>query len=189
MPRILAAVTGRDGDVSVVNIGRPAALVAFGDQFGKTAPESYKEMAWLAHRALAPEGVPLAEWLETLEDLDANEATVARVERKLRGDLEPHELLAELDAGDFIAMSPDEFVQLRDAAKRRLDELEADRERKAKEAAEKAAAERADASRRLDEMPVAELDALPVPERELLYRQAGRPVPTIAAPATTGGGA
>lgn len=75
MPRIDVAVTYSDGTVEVVNAGRPAVLVAFGDEHGKAAPETPREVAWLVHRALDVKK-PLTEWLEELDDLDASDEAV-----------------------------------------------------------------------------------------------------------------
>lgn len=78
MPRIEVAVTYNDGTREIVNAGKPAVLVAFGDEHGHPGPESPREIAWLVHRALGVEE-PLNEWLDTLDDLDGSEDAVAEM--------------------------------------------------------------------------------------------------------------
>ena len=145
MPRILVAVTTRDGDVDVTNIGRPAALVAFGDKYGKSIPDEYAEIAWLTHRALGIEQ-PLDEWLETLEELTANDAEVEAAQREQAGKLLAHERLSKMSGEELVALldvdgtklTP-ELAALVLEAKQSLDELEARRQAELDEA--KAAAE------------------------------------------------
>ena len=86
MPRLEVAVITRDGDALVVNAARPASLVAFSDAHeGKSMPETFREIAWIVHRALDVEQ-PLDEWLATLEDVSAMPEDVAVAKRILAGD-------------------------------------------------------------------------------------------------------
>jgi hypothetical protein len=85
MPPVNVAVVYDDGHKEVVRAGRPADLIAFADTFDKLGPsEPYaiRELAWLVHRALKLEQ-PLAEWVETLEDITADETEVAKVQEEL----------------------------------------------------------------------------------------------------------
>lgn len=67
MPRLDAAVITRDGDAQIVNIGRPATLMAFADQHdGRDSPQTLSELMWAAHHALELD-TPLADWARTLE--------------------------------------------------------------------------------------------------------------------------
>lgn len=189
MPRILVAVTRRDGDVDVVNVGRPAALVAFGDEKGKTAPDNYGDFAWLAHRALGIDQ-PLGEWLDTLEDLDASDSAVAAAERKVRERLEPHELLESLRAAELVELfRTGQLGDLVEQADDRLAELRREAERDEQADEHNAEVDQAKARKRLDGLTEAELEAMPRDELDQLHRAAGLPVPTTAAPATAGGGA
>jgi hypothetical protein len=86
MPRLDVAVITRDGDAEIVNAARPAALVAFSDAHeGKLMPETTREIAWLVHRTLGVEE-PLEEWLETLEEISADDADVRLARRIIAGD-------------------------------------------------------------------------------------------------------
>jgi hypothetical protein len=85
MPRIDVAIVYSDDRKEVVSVGRPADLIAFADKFDKAAPsEPYAifELAWLAHRALKIEQ-PLAEWVDSLEDLVGAEEAVAAIKAEL----------------------------------------------------------------------------------------------------------
>lgn len=200
MPRILAVVEKRDGGLELVNIGRPAALVAFAEKFGKMAPEDYPEVAWLAHRALDVD-VELEEWLETLEDLDAGDR-VAEVELQLRGRLEPPELLEALSAAEVVELgdTPSEHEPGRSKLDELLDSVARTLQRRADEAERDAAAamhnaeldreKRTRAADRLGALTEAELEAMPADDLDRLKREAGVSVevPTTPAPAPVGDG-
>ena len=86
MPRLDVAVLSREGKAQIVNAARPASLVAFSDAHdGKIMPESPREIAWVVHHAL---GItePLAEWLNTLEDISAMPRDVRRARKIMAGD-------------------------------------------------------------------------------------------------------
>lgn len=94
MPKLEVALATVDGTRQIVNIGRPAVLIAFADEFGKAmpglsdpridgdenvsvglSPTVWREYAWCTHRALGIEQ-PLDEWVETLDELTANDDAV-----------------------------------------------------------------------------------------------------------------
>jgi hypothetical protein len=86
MPRLEVAVISRDGSAKVVNVARPATLVAFSDKHpGKAMPETYPEVAFTVHHALEI-SEPLDEWLQSLEDISAQPEDVALAKRILAGD-------------------------------------------------------------------------------------------------------
>lgn len=81
MPRIDVAVRFADGREEVVQVGRPADLIAFADQFGHIAPEppyAIRELAWLTHRALRIQE-PLEQWVDSLDDISAGDDAVAAI--------------------------------------------------------------------------------------------------------------
>lgn len=85
MPRIEIALVYSDGRKEVVTAGRPVDLIAFADEFGKSAPSEphlVREAAWLAHRAKRVEQ-PLDSWIDELDDISANPDTVAEVQAEL----------------------------------------------------------------------------------------------------------
>lgn len=177
MPRIIVAVTDRDGEPQLVNIGRPAALVAFADKYGKNVPEAYPEVAWLTHRALSID-TPLDEWLETLEDLTANDAEVERVDRELAGRQTPLEQLAKLSGEATLELVDAVVASIGEAGLRpedepKLPQLVVDARAELEERTQ-AALEQAEADAEL--------------ERQAAQAPAAEPVPTMPAPVTSGGG-
>ena len=191
MPRIEVAVTPADGQVDVHNVGRPAVLAAFGDKFGKTAPTTYSELAWLAHRTLARDE-PLEAWLESLDELTADPRALARAKREVQGRRNPVERLEAMTAAELVELveadgTPPPFEQLLVEVRAQLeaDRVEAERFRAALEA-----------RARIDSLSDAELEQLPEGELDRLRELAEsvpdgggdelEPVPTTPAPATAG---
>jgi hypothetical protein len=80
--RVEVALVYDDGRKLVADISRPAALVWFGDEYGKLQPETYSEIARLVHHVEAPD-TPFAEWIETVEVLDAQDETIEQVRAAL----------------------------------------------------------------------------------------------------------
>lgn len=77
MPRFDVLLVADDGTHTIVNAGRPRALVDFSQEFGHQEPRDVREVAWLVHSALRIDQ-PLDEWLDGLflltaddEDIDA----------------------------------------------------------------------------------------------------------------------
>src|SRR5262245_32346288 len=100
MPRLDVAVIHRDGSAEIVNAARPATLVAFSDAHdGKLMPETMREIAWVVHRARAIEE-PLEEWLETLEDVSADDEDVRLARRIIRGDEAARDRYLGIEAED-----------------------------------------------------------------------------------------
>lgn len=199
MPRILVAVTPAGGSVDVVNVGRPGVLVAFGDKFGRSSPNGYGDLAWLAHRAIVgKDGPELDEWLEGLDELTADPGEIARGRRAIADELNPAERLEYMTATELVALAG-ETVDVDGVGQSALEhlvgeaaaQLEADRvERERLEAGVLASQRLAGMSdRELEAMPTDELRAL----RELAEHAAGveagaaEAVPTIPTPAITGG--
>lgn len=61
-------VTFADGSERIVNANRPALLYRFEIQHGKTKPEKWAEVCWLAWQACGGED-DLADWLDTVEEI------------------------------------------------------------------------------------------------------------------------
>lgn len=191
MPRITVVVE-RDGAATVENIGRPSGLVAFGDKWGKSAPTTYGEVAWLAHRVLAAE-VPFQEWLDSLDELTANDDVVERVQRELHAQLSPAERLEAMSAAEFVELARasggagHELLALVAAAG---DELA----RRAEHVDEQAEAIAARVF--LDTASEADLEVMGAPELERLRTLAAKApeaavaalTPTTRPPVTAGGG-
>ena len=110
MPRLDVAVIDRDGAARVVNAGRPATLVAFEDAHeGKMMPETFREISWVVHHALAIEE-PLNEWLDTLEVVSAQPEDVALARSIIGGDVRARKIaLGELPPEE--PEEPEEPVQ------------------------------------------------------------------------------
>jgi hypothetical protein len=86
MPRLDVAVITRAGDAEVVNICRPATLIAFGAEHnGKEMPDTPSELFWSAHHALGIDA-PLAEWTRGLELCSAFTGDVELARRIIAGD-------------------------------------------------------------------------------------------------------
>lgn len=209
MPRIEVAIRLRDeAQAEVHNIGRPAALVAFGDQFGKMSPNDYAEFAWLAHRAIVgKDGPSLDEWLETLDDLTAG-PEVEQIKRELRGDLSPAELLDHagvellLELANEIVDVPDGVVVdggVDACSKLQLLVVQAERELEERRQKELDVQRAIEAALQLSQLEPAELEAMDPDEvkrlRELASQAPAGVVdalnerhPTTPAPATGGGG-
>jgi hypothetical protein len=70
--RVEIRVVYEDGSEEVIQAGKPAALIAFADEFKKVAPDGpdvMREACWLAHHASGSE-LPFAEWLERVAEID-----------------------------------------------------------------------------------------------------------------------
>ena len=78
MPRILVAVATAEGARAILNVGRPRDLIAFADAHVHNEPQTIRELAWLTHHALNVEA-PLDDWIDTLDELTAAEASVQRL--------------------------------------------------------------------------------------------------------------
>lgn len=186
MPRIMVAVE-RDGVVEVKNIGRPASLVAFGDKFKKSAPTSYDEIAWLAHRTFAPER-PFQEWLDELDELTANEEVVAAAQRAQADAMTPAERLDAMTAAELVELGDvDEGRGLAKLLTEARDELAK------RKAADDGKAEAIAARVFLETMSDTEREAIPRDELERLQRLAATAppsgdvsVPTTPPPVTAG---
>jgi len=84
MPRVEIAVVRNDGQTQIAT-AKPRHIVKFCDEFGHDSPENYREMSWLARHCLGEEDVPLNEWIERLEDIDASPKAVGEARAKLTG--------------------------------------------------------------------------------------------------------
>jgi hypothetical protein len=70
--RVEIRVVYDDGTEEVIQAGRPAALIAFADEFEKVAPDGVdvmREAAWLAHRALRTDE-PFEAWIDRVAEID-----------------------------------------------------------------------------------------------------------------------
>lgn len=165
------AVVERDDVAEVVNVGRPAALVAFGDKFGKMSPETFREVAWLTYRATVgpvTNDAALDEWLEALDELTMNDDEVQRVRAKLAGQLGPVELLTAATAAELLELAATPpTASSATGPTSKLDEL------------------LADARAELDRLAAEQLER----ERQAAEAEPVPPVPTTPTPATTGGDA
>ena len=81
MPRIEVLLTYDDGKEVIVNAGVPKALISFHDEHGHDNPESFREVAWLVHKAIGADD-PLDTFIDSLWELTTDEEEVqAAVER------------------------------------------------------------------------------------------------------------
>ena len=72
MPRIEVLLTYDDGREVIVNAGVPKALISFHDEHGHDNPESFREVAWLVHKAI-DDGKPLDKFIDSLWELTTEE--------------------------------------------------------------------------------------------------------------------
>ena len=78
-----------DGEWRIIRAGRPVDMIAFEDEFGIPGPDPesgrmWRQVSWLAHRIDAPRE-PFDVWVERVEDIAADPATVAKVTAEVEG--------------------------------------------------------------------------------------------------------
>lgn len=67
-----------DGRVERINPNRPKLLIAFEMEHGVQQPQTHAQIAWLAWHALGRPADSIDAWLDTVEEIDADEVEMGK---------------------------------------------------------------------------------------------------------------